>query len=71
MTAKRKPKPNPADRAFRDHVAVEVCRICVGDLSRQLSGGTMPKLDAPAAIEFVTLFSYAVADAMIAARDRK
>lgn len=71
MTAKRKPAPKPADRAFRDHVAVEVMRICMVDLSRQLSGGSMPMQDGPLAVAFVTRLSYDVADSMIRARGGK
>lgn len=56
---------------LRDHIALQVTAICMGDLSRQLSGGTMPINDAPKAIATIAGLAYAMADALIEERDRK
>lgn len=61
----------PRDDAFRDHVAVQVACICMGDLSRQIAGGTMPIGDAEKAVRFIAALAYSMADAMIEARSRK
>ena len=66
----KKPKP-PIDHEARDRLAQHVMAVCVGDLSRQLADGRMPKQDVPAAVEFIASLAYLVADAMIAARRSK
>lgn len=65
-------KPSPAKpqlQEFRDRVAVQVACICMGDLSRQLSGGMMPIADAEQAISFIAALSYRMADALLEARE--
>ncbi len=62
---------NAQDKAFRDQVAITVMSICVGDLSRQITGGAMPMIDVPKAIEAITALAYSTADAMLKARSRK
>lgn len=59
------------DKALRDQIALNVMNICVSDLSRQLSDGRMPIDDAEKAVDFITRFSYATADAMLKARKAK
>ena len=72
----KKPKP-PIDNELeavsdyeRDRHAHNVMLTCVGDLSRQIAEGRVPKQDAPAAIEYIAEFSYAMADAMAHHRRR-
>lgn len=69
----KKPKPpiNTVSEYERDRHAHNVMLTCVGDLSRQIAHGDVSKLDAPAAIEYIAEFSYAMADAMARARDAK
>lgn len=66
--AKLDPK---AKAALRDHIALQTSLICMGDLSRQLSGGAMPIDAAPRAVATIARLSYAMADALIEERDRK
>lgn len=49
----------------RNRLAQHVMLTCVGDLSRQLAEGRMPKTDVPAAVNFIAEFSYEMADAML------
>jgi hypothetical protein len=65
----KKPKP-PIDHETRDRLAQHVMAVCVGDLSRQLADGRMPKQDVPAAVSFIASLAYMMADAMIAARNK-
>jgi len=67
----KRPKIRPADNETRDRLAHNVMLTCVGDLSRQIAEGRMPKQDAPAAIAYIAQFSYMMADAMLKARDAK
>ena len=66
----KKPKP-PIDHEARDRLAQHVMAVCVGDLSRQLADGRMPKTDVSAAIAFIAELSYAMADQMLRVRARK
>jgi hypothetical protein len=72
----KKPKPHTVDLEAvsdyeRDRHAHNIMLTCVGDLSRQIAEGRMPKQDAPAAIEYIAEFSYMMTDAMRRARGAK
>lgn len=80
----KKPKPPPAshddipkgaltdfERQTRDSLAEHVMAVCVGDLSRHLADGRMPKQDVPAAVDFIASLAYQMADAMLRMRTAK
>lgn len=58
-----------AGHSWRDQIAFQVMSICMAETARQIATGSIQRTDADNAVSFIAALSYAMADAMLIARN--